>query len=576
MLDGLSKTELDHYSPLPQEICEHLEQYFRNHAPTPDQFPNIAEEILSGCAPLGVLGVDVHFPKSIVKSDPGPRRSNVGLRVYVGATGRFYFDLYYPASHAADRHRDVQTLTLSDAAALRFFECAAFHGTSSIAHLPDSKNDALQTAFHDLLTGQKSRRGFMAALDRALEGLRSGRPFAVHLFDIDNFKHVNDTMGHEVGDKLLIEVARMVAARLRHADVLGRIGGDEFCILQHDIGGDEEVAVVAAAINEAVSGIHRIDNFGMNVTVSIGSHIVRDPNISADKVLRQADMAMYDVKRSGKAGFRVFDETLGASLAKTFKVGHALKAPGFGQELYVVYQPIVDLVKGHVVAAEALVRWDLSHTFGIGTDLLIDQCRINGVLPILQTRVLEQVLSDMARIPACQTGQVPVSINVSLEEISDYRWQADLLSKLSLNNLPTSSLRLEITEQTGLLVSADASERVDDIIRQGIAISLDDFGSGLASFERLSAIRFSELKIDKSLSHSALSSKKTQKIIKGICALARELDLRTVAEGVETDSQCQTLRNMGCDLGQGFYFSRPLGIAAFRETLKDHINRVAV
>jgi diguanylate cyclase (GGDEF)-like protein len=551
------------------EMREHLDAIFKQCHPKPDRFSNVAYEILAACLDFGIKGVVLHFPHQRIEASFDQTPLTARYRVLLGPWNEGALELLTESGDAI-RDEGPCEFALSTEAQLGLHWLMASY---TAPYLPSRQTElplsVPSTGLWDALTDTLNREGLLSALDEAILNVQNGRPFALHLFDVDDFKRINDTLGHQMGDKVLVQVARAVSRQLRSTDVLARFGGDEFCVIQSDVRTPEQVAAVSAAIGGAVANIETIDEVWVHTTVSVGSCLITDPRTTAKAALTQADMAMYRVKHRGKNAICLFDKILGATLQRQFDVEHALRAPSFRSELYTVFQPIYCLQTDNLVRAEALTRWKRAKDFQITTEDIIEISRKRSSYDILQAQVIDAVLEQVRYALDHDLAAVPISINVCPTELVDTQWQDTLLRKIHQAGVPPEMIELEITEQRQLLLDTASIKRIAHLSDKGIALSLDDFGAGYASFGSLDGLDLQEIKIDRSLTKSIASDAKKRKIVTGVCKLAHELGLKTVAEGVETQEQLSALSDAGCDYGQGYYLARPMGQSAFRQLLSE-------
>ena len=417
------------------------------------------------------------------------------------------------------------------------------------------------TAFHDSLTRLKNRAFFMLELKEALvhdddEPLRT---CAVLFVDLDRFKVVNDSLGHEAGDVLLKEIARRLRGCIRPGDTLARLGGDEFALLVRDAHDPDIARSIAQRMLEALRppvGIGRQEVFP-SCSVGIASSSSRTDR--PEKLIRNADLAMYVAKRSGFGDFAIYDESMHAEATEALALQTDLQNAVERNEFEVYYQAIVDPQHGRITGFEALVRWRHPSRGLVAPTEFVPAAEEMGLIRQIDRWVLRQACDQLA-IWRARFGdaELSMSVNVSAREFDDPDFMAEIVAVLDKHDLPSKSLQLEITESIFL----DPNPRIADIIaavrQYGIRVSLDDFGTGYSSLSYLNRYPTDAIKIDKSFVEGLCSDDRTLAIVLLIIQLARTLGLDVVAEGVETEEQAELLASMSCSHAQGYFFARPL------------------
>ena len=440
-------------------------------------------------------------------------------------------------------------------------------------------------AFHDPLTGLANRALFRDRVEHALERLaRTGAPpaeaasgVAVLFLDLDNFKNVNDSLGHDAGDRLLCAVAARLLNATRGCDTVARFGGDEFAVLLEHVRGEEDALAVAERVTAALRtpvplGHAGGDDAAAQVGASVGVSFA-EPAMAADELLRNADAAMYDAKRAGKGRFAVFDPVLVEAATERLQLaadlGHALAGAPAGGELLLAYQPIVALDTGAVVSAEALARWRHPSRGAVSPAVFIPVAEDSGLIVELGRRVLEEACRTAATWPRAEGGHAAaVTVNVSGRQLQDAEFPAQVRAALADSGLEPARLTLEITESV-IMRDTDATlAQLTALKALGVRLAVDDFGTGYSSLSYLQKFPVDVLKIDKSFVDGVARGGHHAALARTIVALGETLSLRTVAEGVEEPVQQERLRAMGCQLGQGYLFARPLDAAAMLSLLR--------
>lgn len=420
----------------------------------------------------------------------------------------------------------------------------------------------VHSVFHDALTGLPNRALFMDRLRLATERSRRRKDqlFAVLFLDLDCFKTVNDSMGHIMGDQLLIQVSRRLKACLRTTDTIARLGGDEFTILLEDLGGEHESIRVVERLQNELARPFKIGSCDISVTASIGVTSTKRKYERAEEILRDADVAMYRAKSSGKASYEVFDQEEQNRPVEISDLGSELEnAAGDGQ-LLLHYQPIVSLVTGNLCAFEALVRWQHPQLGLISPNEFIPLAEDAGSIVTIGNWVLREACRQLKRWQ--ETFPFHHSLGITVNLSGKQFMQPDLIDQvieiLQETGIDPRKLKLEITETTLMENIETATAVLQQLRALGVEIAVDDFGTGYSSLSYLHTLPVSLLKIDRSFVDAMVEKRDRAEIVKTILTLARGLGIRVVAEGVETLEQLMELRRLRCDAGQGFLFSKPV------------------
>jgi diguanylate cyclase (GGDEF)-like protein/PAS domain S-box-containing protein len=415
-------------------------------------------------------------------------------------------------------------------------------------------------AFHDSLTDLANKVLFTDRLEHALaRAERNSRAVSVLFIDLDEFKTVNDGLGHTAGDLLLVAVADRFRGCLRATDTAARMGGDEFAVLIEDVIGEHDAEVVAQQLLDALADPFTIAGTELFVRASIGiAHGI--PGAACDQLLRDADLAMYAAKNSGKNRYRTFEAGTQFKALDKLELGSALRRALESGEIRVQYQPIIDLGTGQVVGAEALARWHHSDRGPIPPDTFIPLAEETGVIVALGDSVLLTACRQARewQLEHRPLSQFSISVNVSTLQLT----QGDFVERVSFaldeSGLDASSLVLEITETT-LMRDTDRSILTLCALRaMGVRIAIDDFGTGYSSLSYLHQLPVDILKIDRTFVAAIATGSTDTSLAPAIVSLAAALGLVVVAEGVETQVQADTLRAVGCELAQGYFFARPM------------------
>lgn len=408
-------------------------------------------------------------------------------------------------------------------------------------------------AHHDPLTGLANRVLFRARLTERLEELRRGGRLAVFYVDLDGFKDVNDAFGHPTGDKLLVAVADRLKQSLPACDVIARVGGDEFAIVQFGPERDEDVCRFAGSVVEAIRRPYDIDGHEMHIGASVGISIAPSHSCDADTLLQNADIALYRAKRDGRGVYRFFEPEMVAAIHMRRALEADLRQALIAGEFELHYQPLIDVETREIVAFEALLRWFHPVRGNVSPNQFIGLAEDTGLIVPIGDWALRRACEEAAKWPE----SVSVSVNLSPAQFKSRSLVQSVVSALASSGLPADRLELEITE-TVLLAENNANIAVLHQLRSlGARISMDDFGTGYSSLSYLRSFPFDKIKIDRSFVKELPDDHECAAIVRAVVGMGRCLGVATVAEGVETMEQLACLRKEGCTQVQGFLFSRP-------------------
>jgi len=424
-------------------------------------------------------------------------------------------------------------------------------------------------AFHDALTGLPNRALFGDRLEQALHrAVRDQRPVGVLFLDLDNFKVVNDSLGHHVGDDLLVQVARRIRSCLRVEDSAARFGGDEFAVLVGNMADDSDAHLVADRLTDALRAPFQIAGRDVVVTASIGVALSAGDRVDRESLLQAADLAMYRAKANGRARSEVFDPRMAAEADDRLELEMDLRDAIAHHELSVMYQPIVSLKTGRVCSVEALLRWQHPERGAIGPMRFIPIAEETGLIVSIGAWVLAEACRQAATWPRLEgCPPLAVSVNVSPRQLRDAGLLEDVRRALASTGLAAHQLELEVTESAVMNDPDAARARLEQLQMLGVSLSIDDFGTGYSSLGQLRHFPFETLKVDKTFMHGLGQDPQNTAIVGGVIALASNLGLSVVAEGIETAEQLDYLQMLGCDRGQGYYLARPLTADALRKLL---------
>ena len=449
--------------------------------------------------------------------------------------------------------RPVLAVTVHDVTVRRVVESQMLQRHQHLDHL----------AHHDQLTGLPNRLFLAAHLPDALaEAKEKGMQLAVLFLDLDRFKHVNDSRGHETGDKLLKTVAQRVRSTMRSQDLVVRMGGDEFVVVIKDIKTTDKVNEAAERINQALCAPMVVDGRTLVTTVSIGVALYPRDGIDMGELLRHSDTAMYQAKDRGRNNFQLFSPAMDRRLKERIAVEASLRTALQTRQLEVHYQPIVDIETHRVAAMEALMRWRHPTQGFVRPERFVRIAEEAGLIIPIGDFVLQRAVEDMVRWRQQGAELVPVAINVSAVQLQRANLAESIARLTKEHGLAPTMLQVEITESAVFeRREARAREAAQDTVAKlrelGVHIAIDDFGTGYSSLSYLKRWRVDTLKIDRSFVRDLVTDMSDLAIVSAIIAMARHLHIEVVAEGIEGWPQLEKLRALGCSYAQGYLFARP-------------------
>lgn len=481
-----------------------------------------------------------------------------------------HFECEYRIKHATGKYLWV----LSRGMAVRDARNTPYRMAGSQSDITARKIAELRLAHdavHDPLTGLPNRVLFLDRLQNRLERIKRNPSdlFAVMFLDLDRFKVVNDSLGHGVGDQLLITIANRLMHCIRNEDTVSRLSGDEFAILLNSIPDINEALQIANRIKAQLKTTTMLGAVERFPTASIGIALFNEKYTKADELLRDADAAMYVAKAQGGNQYRIFDATMHTNAVELIRLEAELKRAVEREEWVIHYQPIVSLTTNKAVGAEALVRWNHPHRGLLYPKDFIHIAEETGAIIPIGEHVLR---SACAQVKIWRDSRHPdfwVSINLSARQFQDTELTKKVATILSLTGLDSKGLHLEITENVAIQDMEYTNSLLTELDRLGVQTSLDDFGTGYSSLSYLKQFPLKILKIDQSFIRDIQSNKKNESLIMAIIAMARSIGLEVVAEGVEKGEQLEFLRNQLCDNVQGYLLSHPVSASDMTRLLED-------
>ncbi|HEX7102057.1 MAG TPA: EAL domain-containing protein [Nitrolancea sp.] len=429
-------------------------------------------------------------------------------------------------------------------------------------------------AFHDVMTGLPNRALFFDRLHQAQQrASRDLRPLAVLFIDLDHFKDINDSFGHDAGDQLLVNVAHRLARIFRATETVARFGGDEFTVLLGELRSAGEAEEIAARITELFQAPFIVDDHERVITVSIGIILSPQGQDNPADLLRFADIALYRAKAGGRNRYAVFDTTMSASALSRAELEHELAHAIEAGELCLHYQPKVALNTGRPLGIEALVRWQHPTRGLVPPDAFIPLAEDTGLIMRLGAWVLHEACRQLVQWQRANpaTSEMQISVNLSVRQIEDARFLDIVRNTLAETGLPASSLQLEVTES---MLANDTERTIDTLTRLralGIQVAIDDFGTGYSSLSYLTRFPVDTVKIDQGFVRAINERTDNAAIIQAIVGLAQTFSLEVVAEGIETPEDQERLSALGCTVGQGYLFSHPLSAASVPHWLAERL-----
>ncbi|MCF6310437.1 MAG: EAL domain-containing protein [Sulfurimonas sp.] len=430
-----------------------------------------------------------------------------------------------------------------------------------------------ELAYYDSLTGLANRLLLKDRIAKSIQHAKRDKENLALLFmDLDHFKLINDTLGHGVGDELLIYISRLLEKQVREADTISRFGGDEFIILLPNVKGINDAEIVAKKIQKALQQKHTIGSHQLYVTTSIGVSIYPEHADSIDDLITNADTAMYEAKKSGRNGYKIYSLSMAKCANRLLNLeqdlAEAIKNRN-GIEIY--YQAKIDATNNTISGAEALVRWNHQNRGLINPSDFIYIAESTGFMIELGYIIIEKTISHVNEFAKQGFKDLKVAINLSCRQFQDANLVTFISSMIKKHGVKPSQLEFEITESISMSNTDETLRILTELTSMGVSIAIDDFGTGYSSLLYLKKFPIKTIKIDRSFVMDMAADNSDRVITQTIVLMANSLNLSTVAEGVETQEQVDLLKDMGCNHLQGFLFSKPIPKNEFTKFLKNYI-----
>jgi diguanylate cyclase (GGDEF)-like protein len=433
------------------------------------------------------------------------------------------------------------------------------------------------SAEHDFLTGLPNRMLLNDRISQAIAlAARHKKSVAVLFLDLDGFKHINDSLGHPTGDKLLQSIAACLVKCIRGSDSVSRQGGDEFVILLLEIDRAEDAAITARRMLQAVARSHFVDQHDLHVTASIGISIYPTDGSDADTLVKNADTAMYQAKENGRRSFQFFKPAMNVRAVERQSIEEGLRRALERHEFAVYYQPKVNLATGAITGAEALLRWTHPTQGSIPPAQFIPVAEDSGLILPIGAWVLRQACTQARAWLDAGLPAMSMAVNVSAMEFREQGFLDRLFAIIRETGIDPRSLELELTESVLMKHTSATANILQTLRERGIRVAVDDFGTGYSSLSYLQKFPVDAVKIDQSFIRQISTAGEDTTIVKAVIGMARGLKLRVIAEGVETLEELAFLRAYRCEEAQGYYFSRPVLPQQFALLLRDGIPKPAI
>nr|WP_321266281.1 EAL domain-containing protein [uncultured Sulfurimonas sp.] len=436
-----------------------------------------------------------------------------------------------------------------------------------------NKKTIEKLAYYDSLTGLANRTLLRDRMLKAIQyAKREKSNLALMFLDLDHFKLINDTLGHSVGDELLIHIAKILSSHTREYDTLARLGGDEFVILLPSIKNQEDAQIIASKIQQTLQNKHDIGDHQLYVTSSIGVCLYPEHGEDAEELIRNADTAMYEAKNHGRNNYRIYSKSMGNYIDKQLHLEQDLiQAVKNGSGIEVFYQAKIDSKENFISGAEALVRWRHPTKGIIYPDQFIYIAESTGLMIELGNIIIEESIAQLQEWNKLGLAGLKIAINLSARQFQDPNLTSFISSMIQKYQVSPTQVEFEVTETLSMTNMTSSLRILSEIKSIGVSIAIDDFGTGHSSLAYLKKFPINTLKIDRSFVLDIIKDDEDKTIVQTIISMAHSLGFKTVAEGVETQEHAKLLRSMNCDQLQGYYFSRAIPKDEFTQFIKEYI-----
>lgn len=434
----------------------------------------------------------------------------------------------------------------------------------------ESQSQLEQAIHHDNLTGLPNRLLLKDRFEQSVrKSIRGKSKTVLIVIDIDNFKQINEELGQEIGDQVLIAVSANIQENLRDSDTIGRISGDEFIVILEDLNSTESITTIVEKLHSDLRGPLTLKSTTVSPTCSIGYAISPDHGSEFEDISSKADMAMTWSKKMGKNTINIFDKDHTKDTSHKFEISNQLPRALEKNEFQLYFQPKIDLKSHQLVGAEALIRWDNEKLGRIPPDMFINIAEQTGHINEIGQWVIETAIAHCASWQELVNYPVPVAINISSLQFKTGMLDQDIKRYLDKYRIPGDLVEIEFTESLFFKNSTKILTCLNALKREGVKLALDDFGTGYSNLGYLKEFEIHTLKIDQSFIRKISENKEDKPIVKAIIQMAESLDLQVVAEGVETEEVLDVLKELDCDIGQGNYWSKPLPAKEFKDYIKN-------
>jgi len=437
--------------------------------------------------------------------------------------------------------------------------------------------EIIHSAHHDFLTGLPNRMLLSDRVNQVISlAQRHGKKVAVLFLDLDGFKHINDSLGHAVGDKLLQSIAKCLVDCVRGSDTVSRQGGDEFVVLLSEVEHSEDAAITARRMLQAVAGVHPVGQHDLHITTSIGLSVFPDDGLDAETLIKNADTAMYQAKENGRQSFQFFKPAMNVRAVERQSIEEALRTALERQELALHYQPKINLRTGAITGAEALVRWTHPTRGPVSPGQFIPVAEDCGLILPIGNWVLREACRQAHAWLEAGLPLASIAVNISAMEFRHEDFLDGIFAALEDTRLHPKFLELELTESVLMKRAESAASVLQTLRARGVQLAIDDFGTGFSSLSYLRRFPIDALKIDQSFVRQISTAPDETAIVTAIISMGRSLNLRVIAEGVETQDELAFLQAHQCDEAQGYYFGRPVHPEQFAKLLETGVRNAVM